>query len=42
MKSKIERYISKSLTTQALETITNKVNTLPFDYSGELATGKDN
>jgi len=40
MKSKIERYISKNLTTQALETISKKANTLPRDYSGEIATGK--
>jgi len=40
MLHKIERYISKNLSSQALETAKKKANTVPLDYSGEVATGK--
>ena len=39
MRHKIERYISKSLTFQALEIARSKASVVPLDYTGEVATG---
>ena len=39
MRHKIERYISKNLTSQALETAKHKASVVPLDYTGEVATG---
>jgi hypothetical protein len=40
--NKFERYISKNISSQALEIAKKKTSFAQLDYSGEIATGKEN